>query len=111
MAAICEKYEHGKKWNPKPKKGLPTIPEYTMEDIWPMDYLGMDIFKLRGKSYLVIADAVSGYCLSAYQGNHTTLKEVLNVVTKLFLKMGITFNIPMHGGQSSMVPSRPYSGV
>ena len=63
-----------------------------------MDHLRMDIFKQGGKSYLVIADTASAYCWCEYLGKHTTSKEVTVMVRKLFVKMGILYNIQMDGG-------------
>ena len=38
------------------------MPEFTIEDMCPMDHLGIDIAKLGGKNFLVIVDAATGYC-------------------------------------------------
>ena len=76
-------------------KDPPVIPEFTMEDLC---HLGMNIFKHGGKSYLVIANAASGYCWCEYLGKYTTSKDVLDMVRKLFLKLSILFTVQMDGG-------------
>ena len=74
------------------------IPKFTMEDLCPMDHIGRYIFKQVGKSYLVIANAASGYCWCEYLGKYTTSKDVLDMVRKLFLKLSILFTVQMDGG-------------
>ena len=41
-------------------------PEFSVQDLMPMDKIGMDIMKYGGKSYLVIADKAMGYTWCKY---------------------------------------------
>ena len=53
---------HSRKDPPKTNKNSPVVPQFTMENMRPMDHLGMEKAKYRGIRYTVIADTSSGYC-------------------------------------------------
>ena len=77
------------KCNTKLKTNSVVTPEKSMEDIRPMDNLGIDIGKFGGRSYIIIADDSGGYVWCENMGKHTTSKEVSNLVQKLFFKLEI----------------------
>lgn len=56
--AVSENGEYCIKYNPKPNKDSLVIPEVSVDNLRPMDHLGLDPFKHEGKNYLVIADCV-----------------------------------------------------
>ena len=58
----------------------------------------MDLFTYEGKSYLVVADLDSGYYFCEPLGMKTSLKQVSDIVKKIFIKMGIPFHVRMDGG-------------
>ena len=87
--AICKNCEDFACFNPKPPKDSGVIPEYTVEDLMPMDEIGMDLMKHQGKVFLVIADRATGYSWCKALGKLTSSKEVAAITRKIFLKVGI----------------------
>ena len=60
-AIICKNCEDCARFYTKPPKDSVVILEFAVEDLMPMDEIGMDLMKYMGKTYLVIADHTLGY--------------------------------------------------
>ena len=53
----------------------PVEPEVDVEDLDPMESLGLDIFQYQGKYYLIVACLATGYTFCEPLGKSTTCKE------------------------------------
>ena len=85
-AKICKICEDCVCFNPKPPKDSMVVPEFAVDELMPMDKIGMYLMKYMGKLYLMITDQASGYPWCKPSGKSITSKEVAGVTRKVFLK-------------------------
>ena len=79
-------------------KDPPVEPEVDVEDLDPMESLGMDIFFYQGVYYLVVTDLAIRYTFVENLGKSTTCKEVTERCRRLFKSFGYPGWIRYNGG-------------
>ena len=76
----------------------PVEPETDVEDLDPMESLGLDIFQYQGKYYLIVACLATGFTFCEPLGKHTTCKETTEKLKRLFESYGYPTTIRYDGG-------------
>ena len=98
--AYCARYNCAKPRDP------PLEPDVDIEDLDPMESLGMDVFHHASKYYLVIADLATGFSFCEPLGKHTTCKIVTDKLRRMFESFGFPSNIRFDGGPHFSGPFR-----
>lgn len=99
-----ENCEDCARFNPKLPKELVVTPDYSVEDLMPMDEIGMDLMKYQGKVFLVIVDRATGYSWCKPLGKIVSSKEVAAITMKIFLKVGIPYRVRVDSAQEFRGP-------
>ena len=86
------------RFNRAQSRDSPVKPETDVEDLDPMESLGLDIFQYQRKYYLIVACLATGFTFCEPLGKHTTCKETTEKLKRLFESYGYPTTIRYDGG-------------
>ena len=89
---------HCARFNRAKPKDPPVEPEVDVENLDPMESIGVDVFHYQRKYYLVIACLATGFSFCELLGKHTTCKETTEKMKRMFDSFGYPSSIRFDGG-------------
>ena len=90
--------EYCARYNRAPARDPPVEPEVDLEELDPMEMVGLDIFFYQDKYYLIMADLATGYTFCELLGKTTTCKATTEKLKRLFESFGYPTFIRYDGG-------------
>ena len=90
--SFCARYNRAQARDP------PVEPEVDVEELDPMESVGVDIFFYQDKYYLIMACLATGYTFCEPLGKSTSCKETTDKLKKLFESFGFPASIRYDGG-------------
>ncbi len=90
--------EYCARYNRAPARDPPVEPEVDLEELDPMEMVGLDIFFYQDKYYLIMADLATGYTFCELLGKNTTCKATTEKLKRLFESFGYPVSVRYDGG-------------
>ena len=95
---IVQDCEYCAKYNRAQPRDPPVEPEVDLEELDPMEMVGLDVFFHKDKYYLIMADLATGFTFCELLGKSTTCKETTEKLKRLFESFGYPRSIRYDGG-------------
>ena len=95
---MVEDCEYCARFNRAHPRDPPVEPDIDVEELDPMECIGVDIFYYQSKYYLVVACLATGFTFVEFLGKSTTCKETTEKLKRMFESYGFPSTIRYDGG-------------